>query len=158
MGRLSLIMRGMLGAAAAAPLALVALADEAWEPERVPAEITPAYQAACGECHFAYFPALLPASDWRRLMKPDNLADHFGENAELDEAERRAIEAWLVDRAGPEIWAAKSPTNPPRITMTPWFAKAHREVENRLHQDPALKAKVRSLARCAACHPAAERG
>ncbi|RME83879.1 MAG: hypothetical protein D6771_05205 [Zetaproteobacteria bacterium] len=49
------------------------------------------YQEACGECHFAYFPGLLPARSWKRLMEPKNLENHFGENAELDEEDRRYI-------------------------------------------------------------------
>ncbi|MDH5218993.1 MAG: diheme cytochrome c, partial [Gammaproteobacteria bacterium] len=39
------------------------------------------YKEECSACHMAYQPGLLPARSWEKMM--DNLADHFGENAEL---------------------------------------------------------------------------
>ena len=39
------------------------------------------YAQECGSCHMAYPPGLLPGRSWQRLM--GNLADHFGDNAEL---------------------------------------------------------------------------
>jgi len=134
-----------------------AAAEEA-EIERVPPLSTKLYRESCGECHFAYFPGLLPASDWRRLMQPKALADHFGENAELDEEDRRAILAWLVANAAPEGPAFRSWSTPPRISTTPWFASEHRSALRALRESQETKRQVRTIANCAACHPAIDRG
>ena len=42
------------------------------------------YKDECGSCHFAYQPGLLPAKSWEKLLTPEALSKHFGENAELD--------------------------------------------------------------------------
>ncbi len=41
----------------------------------------PVYQDACGLCHLAYQPDLMPAASWNALIK--RLDDHFGESVEL---------------------------------------------------------------------------
>ncbi len=51
-------------------------------PTGVRAVDNPLYAAECGGCHFAYQPGLLPEASWRKMM--GSLADHFGENAELE--------------------------------------------------------------------------
>ena len=54
------------------------------------------YNKECGSCHFAYQPGFLPEGSWRKLMEAKALADHFGENAELDEQTRAHILQLLV--------------------------------------------------------------
>ena len=51
--------------------------------------LDPAYASACGDCHVAYHPSLLPAPTWEAMF--DGLARHFGENATLEEDEARQI-------------------------------------------------------------------
>ncbi len=157
MGRVTLLLataraQGIV-LASALFLGGIAQADEL---ERVPPLSTKIYRESCGECHFAYFPGLLPASAWRRLMSRQALADHFGENAELDESERQAILAWLVRHAAPER-PDLQPEGAPRITNAPWFRAEHRGAERAL-ADPTVRGKVKSLADCAACHTQAAKG
>lgn len=55
------------------------------------------YQAECGACHLANPPGMLPVASWVRLL--DGLADHFGENAELDPETRASLLSWLGKNA-----------------------------------------------------------
>lgn len=122
----------------------------------------PGYAKACGSCHPAYPPVLLPARSWAALM--GGLAQHFGEEAEVPETERRSLEAWLLanaaDRApsrrGAWIMRSIAPeTTPLRITRVPAIRKKHDEIPLRHIRD---NPEVRSLGRCTACHEGAEAG
>jgi cytochrome c553 len=106
------------------------------------------YAAECGSCHLAYSPRLLPARSWERIM--GGLADHFGDNAELDPATLRVITQYLVDNAG-----SPRPNAPLRITEQRWFVHEHDELPARM---VAGNPQVRSLSNCAACHRRADRG
>lgn len=117
----------------------------------------PLYVEECGGCHMPYPGQLLPAASWRKVMA--NLEDHFGENAELDAATSRSIEAYLVD-ASHEGGYSKLFRNlgsrlPLRITELPYFVHEHDEIPSRLIEG---NEKVRSLSQCNACHQGAERG
>jgi hypothetical protein len=122
----------------------------------------PLYARECGGCHLAYPPSLLPARSWDRLLA--GLADHFGENAELAEPERKALGAWLdaraadraPDRRGRRIAASIPPDQAPlRITEIPYIVREHRELPARAVRD---NPQVKSLSRCNACHPGATAG
>jgi hypothetical protein len=91
-------------------------------------------------------------------------ADHFGENASLGEAQRKAVLDYLLANAadGPQsgrqgrkfaegISASQAPL---RITETPRWVREHRKVRADRWRDPQIK----SRANCVACHPAAEQG
>ncbi len=122
----------------------------------------PLYVKECGSCHTAYAPGLLPARSWQKMM--DELDNHFGEDASLDEPERLAILRWLTD------YAADSPNanmlmrriassiprgaQPQRITETPLFKHQHDEVPAHFWKRP----KIGSKANCGACHPRANEG
>lgn len=136
---------------AAATLSLPALADRL----PIPAGAPPAFKAECGSCHLAFPPALLSAADWRRVMA--DLEHHYGDNAALDEATRRAIEDFLVRNAGSGRRVAGSGSGAgvlPRLTSTGWFRKEHDEVPAAVWKDKT----VGSAAHCAACHTKAEQG
>ena len=45
----------------------------------------------CAACHMAFPPQMLPARSWEALM--GDLANHFGENAQLDAAAAADIKA-----------------------------------------------------------------
>jgi len=119
------------------------------------------YAEECGSCHFAYPPGLLPERSWKRVMA--GLEDHFGENAELDEAGRVMLEAYLTTNAGDHshykrskklMRSIKSGATPLRISKIPYFVKEHREVpKGALKHD-----KVRSISNCDACHTTAAKG
>jgi hypothetical protein len=107
-----------------------------------------AYAAECGSCHVAYPPTMLPARSWTALM--GGLADHFGQNAEVDETTRRALEAFLLGNSGRDV---AGPT-PLRITQLRWWVREHDEVRPEVYKRKAIV----SPANCAACHPGANEG
>lgn len=107
-----------------------------------------AYAAECGSCHLAFPPRLLPGRSWAALL--GGLADHFGENAEVDAKTRQQLEAFLVQGG------AKDPGGqaPLRITELRWWRHEHDELPPATFQRKA----VMSPANCGACHPGASRG
>ena len=120
------------------------------------------YAKECGSCHMAYPPGLLPARSWQKLM--GNLADHFGDNAELPAEDAAAITDYLAKNAADRSNYRRSVKiddslsarqTPLRITQVPYIAGKHREIPARLVTG---NPKVRSLSQCAACHTKAEAG
>lgn len=148
-------------------LSSVAMADDDSRSRRgKSADVAPAsdtrYARECGSCHFAYQPGLLPARSWQKLM--GNLADHFGDNAELPQEDAAAITGYLVKNAADrsnyrrslKINASLSPgKTPARITEVPYIVSKHDEIPARLITG---NPKVKSLSQCAACHTRAEAG
>ncbi len=121
------------------------------------------YTKECGACHFAYQPGWLPERSWRKLLGPEALAEHFGENAELDEPTRVKIEALLAanaaDRSGykrsKQVMASLARDAAPlRITDVPYIRRKHHEIPQRLVNND----RVKSLSYCDACHPQAAGG
>lgn len=144
----------ILAAGAATP----ALANGAFP--RVTSE---AVLAECTDCHMAYQPQMLPERSWRRLM--EGLADHFGEELDLDDETRDQVLAYLVANAadaggkhkkkGRRFLRGLDPGDTPtRITDLPRWRKKHRELPERVWSDP----RVESKGRCEVCHTQAERG
>lgn len=121
----------------------------------------PKYAKECGSCHMAYQPGLLPERSWRKMM--ENLHDHFGENAELADADRQEITDYLARNSAEKVnykrsaqfvhSIAKSDT-PLRITKVPHFVKEHREVANKIRGSD----KIKSLSQCEQCHQRANDG
>lgn len=118
------------------------------------------YFDECGSCHMAYQPGLLPAISWERIMA--TLDDHFGENAEMDEATRTAILNYLLNNAAGRndyrlsnrlVYGLRQA--PLRITELPYFRHEHREIPPGLVRN---NPRVRSLSNCDACHRDARRG
>ena len=129
---------------------------------RLRAELDPQYTEECGACHFAYPPQFLPARSWRKLM--DGLADHFGENAELDPAVREQLTAYVSANAAETSNAmvsrklmrgVEADAEPLRISELPYFVKEHREIPARMIAD---NPEVKSLSHCAKCHQDAAQG
>ena len=123
----------------------------------------PRWRAECGSCHTAFPPALLTAPAWRQVMNA--LDRHYGTDASIDAKTAAEIGAFLERNAGkgrraaPPAAASKvagAALGPPlpRITGSAWFAKEHREVP----ASTIARKDVGSLANCAACHTAADRG
>ena len=124
---------------------------------RVTMTMNTVYTEECGGCHMVYPAMLLPQQSWRKIMA--GLDDHFGENAELDDASRRGIEDYLVRESGRVTYrklfrnlGAKAPL---RVTELPYFEHEHDEIPPRLI---AGNERVKSLSQCNACHRNAERG
>jgi hypothetical protein len=120
------------------------------------------YKEECSSCHFAYPAGLLPEESWKKIMS--NLDDHFGENAELIEADRLAITEYLVSNSADHsdfrrskkiMRSLRSTQAPLRITELPYFKHEHDEIPNRLVKD---NPEVGSLSQCDSCHRDAGNG
>lgn len=122
------------------------------------------YQESCGECHFAYQPGLLPSRSWKKMMLPASLEDHFGENAELPEKDRLAIEKFLLENAAEHslykrsikiVRSLKDDQTPLKISEVPYIKRKHSEIPARMITG---NKDVRLLSNCNACHTKAVEG
>jgi cytochrome c551/c552 len=123
--------------------------------DRLAAPKHAAYQEECGACHLAFPPALLDARSWQQVM--DGRAQHFGTDASLDDARRRALADYLSANAGGrKIGVTADAAGRPllRITETAYFQRKHRKIEPAAFRRPAIG----SAANCVACHPDAAAG
>jgi len=96
----------------------------------------PLIKKECGECHDPYAARWLPSGSWRKLM--NDLPNHFGEDASLNEATRKRVADHLAANAG------GSGTGPIRISQTRWFKGEHR--------GDVTKHAAKSWSNCTACH------
>jgi hypothetical protein len=118
-----------------------------------------AYRRECGSCHLAYPPGMLPAASWAKLM--GGLADHFGQNAEVDEDALRRLSDWLRRNAAESgshplsgrVLRSLSGQTPLRLMDVPFMKREHDELRPAVYR----RESVKSRANCGACHLAAER-
>jgi len=139
-----------------APLAL------AGEDERLSPVTDPVVKKECGACHMAFPPQFLPRRSWQKLV--DGLANHFGEDAALPEAQRAAVLRYHLENAADAPGAGRAAAKfassipagetPLRITETPRWVREHRKVKPDRWKSPEVKSRVN----CLACHKDAERG
>lgn len=120
------------------------------------------YLEECGACHFPYQPGLLPEASWRKLLDAKALADHFGENAELDDSTRQKILDVLVAssaeksryKRSKKIMAFMDKGDAPlRITKTEYFEEKHEDIGDEYVKN---NKKVRSFSYCNKCHQQAK--
>jgi hypothetical protein len=140
----------------------VVMAVSAARGERVTPVTDAVVKQECGSCHMVFPPQFLPQRSWQKLI--ETLADHFGENASLDEAQRQVVLDYLLANAADSPKAGRegqkfarsiaAGQTPLRITETPRWIKEHREVRAERWQSPEVKSK----ANCLACHKQAEQG
>ena len=118
------------------------------------------YKAACGACHFAYQPELLPSASWLKIVAAHD--DHFGESIALDDESTRIISDYLK-KNGAETSSAKRAVKimrsiddetPARITDIKYIRKKHDDISSKVLEREAIG----SLSNCTACHLGAERG
>jgi len=123
-----------------------------------------AWQEECGSCHFAYPPGLLPSQSWKKLLDEQALADHFGENAELDAATLREVRDFALENAADKSFykrarkIAKATENgeaPLRITEVRYIKRKHQEIPEKMVKG---NKDVKSLSYCDACHTQAKQG
>ncbi len=123
-----------------------------------------AYQEECGGCHMAYQPGLLPAAAWARIMTPDALAAHYGDDASLPDPLRRDIADYLESNSADGASRSRSRAfavdvslagDLPRITETRYFRNEHHEIPARLVTG---NDQVGSFSNCNACHQGAAEG
>lgn len=146
----------VLGLSTAIAIALGALLISPPESSASPATIT---QKECGACHMAYLPQFLPARSWTALMK--GLANHFGENANLDAAASKTIATYLTTHAADApgqddrfLRGLSQADTPLRISDTPYWIERHGEIPAEVFTHP----KIKSKANCIACHQNADKG
>ena len=122
------------------------------------------YSESCGECHYAYQPGLLPKRSWEKMMLKSSLEDHFGENAELDESDRKEILAFLVnDAADTSFYKRSTKINRSipadvtelRITKVPYIKRKHKDLKDK---HVKLNPKVKSMINCNKCHRQIDKG
>lgn len=132
---------------------------EALPPAPVPVGVEATYREECGSCHLAYPPGLLPRASWSTML--NGLADHFGQNAELDDSTRQELAVWLEANAAESNSHRKSAkvlrslggAAPLRLTEVPYLRNKHREVG----PSTFSRKSIGSRANCPACHETADR-
>lgn len=126
----------------------------------------PTYLQECGSCHLAYPPGVLPAASWNRILAPESLADHYGDDASLPDAVVAELRGYLManaadgsarvrERAFAVPGATRSDAGLPRITETSYFIRKHHRVPARLVTD---NPEVGSFSQCNRCHLGADAG
>jgi cytochrome b len=115
----------------------------------------------CGSCHSVFYPALLPARSWEKMMAEQD--KHFGSDLGLDAPTTAAVLKFMVDNSADKhlIEAAfkidksvAKEATPQRITETPYWVNKHREIAASDWANPLVKSKNN----CAACHTDADDG
>lgn len=141
---------------------LVETADNPYRPFRGPQLADSAvWREACGECHLAFHPNLLPARSWQRMM--DEQGEHFGEDLALDEETVATVTAFMVQHAAEErlteasnemVETIDADEKPLSITQTKYWKKEHEHINDVYWKSDKVKSKVN----CAACHLDAKDG
>jgi len=118
------------------------------------------YREACGECHLAYQPELMPSGSWQKIL--NQLDDHFGEEIEFDPDTIKILSEYLkknsaeisLSKRSKKIMRSLGNQVPMRITDIPYIRKEHHEL------DPAIfkRKSIGSMANCEACHITADKG
>lgn len=115
----------------------------------------------CGSCHAVFYPALLPARSWQKIMAEQD--QHFGTDLGLDAPTSAAVLAFMTANSADQhqIEAAfkieqsiPPGATPLRITETPYWIRKHDEIGAADWASPLVKSK----SNCAACHSDAEQG
>ena len=117
---------------------------------------TVAYLEACGDCHYAYPPQLLPALSWQNIMA--DLDNHYGDNAELDKEQWQQISHYLTSMTGnwsPLYREKYDGTAPDRITKLRYFTYQHHDFPKKWVED---NPRVGSFTNCNSCHMTTSRG
>ena len=116
-----------------------------------PANVPAAYYEECADCHIAFPPDLLPARSWKIVM--ENLATHYGSNAQMAESTRVEIEHFLVENAGGASLGMKKNGNELYLTQTLWFNRMHGKTKSRFNETD-----VGGSSHCGSCHLRAAEG
>lgn len=119
-----------------------------------------AYRQECGACHHAYFPGLLPARSWEKLLA--NPSDHFGEQLPLSDSTLAEVRAYLAANAADnsgnkrsrKIMKSLGSSTPLRVSEIAYLRDKHHEVSAEVLQ----RKSVGGLGNCIACHKGAESG
>jgi cytochrome b len=119
------------------------------------------WREACGECHLAYHPTLLPARSWQRLLAEQH--NHFEEDLDLDDETLLELQTFAIANAAESeltepAWKIQHTTPaeqaPLRITKTAYWIEQHQNIAAEIWQHP----DVNFQGNCGACHLDAEQG
>ena len=119
-------------------------------------DTTIAYLEACGDCHYAYPPQLLPTNSWQNIMA--NLDNHYDDNAELEDAQWQVISNYLSNMSGgwsPLYRQKYDGKSPERITKLRYFTYEHHDFPSEWVED---NPQVGSFSNCNSCHMTTSRG
>jgi hypothetical protein len=130
------------------------------------------YQSACGTCHFAYLPGMLPARSWETLLTKSN--EHFGQTLSLDAVTLRHIRDFLTANAADRsdflgskemLQRLSNQSTPLRVTSLPAFKNTHAGVLYKLGLEPGIHTArdispdaVKAVLNCNTCHKGAAAG
>ena len=114
----------------------------------------------CISCHTLYPPFLLPKKSWVNMM--DNLENHFGDDASLDDEDKESIKSFLVQNSAEnstkesafKIGKSIKNDNIIAITKTSYWKKQHRDIDKKIFKNK----KVGKISNCKACHENIEKG
>jgi hypothetical protein len=116
----------------------------------------------CSACHMLYPAGLLPARSWSAMIA--DLANHFGDNAELDPATAKRVADYLMANSADgvgvsgKVLRGLDPTHvPKRITELPWWTRRHVKT-GRVGTVELARKGAKFKGDCKACHVDAERG
>lgn len=122
------------------------------------------YNEECSSCHFPYQPGFLPEASWQKLLTRKALENHFGENAELDEKDRKHILAIVINNSADKsrykrskkvMASLKENEAPLRISEVRYLRDKHEEV----YEDVVKSSKkIKSMSLCDKCHQKAMEG
>ncbi len=119
------------------------------------------WNEACGECHLAFHPTLLPARSWELMLEQQE--DHFDDDLFLEDdtidelliyAKANSADLEQTEAA----WRMNSniPANetPLRISEVSYWKRKHEEIDDEIWKRNEIKSK----ANCGACHLDAKQG
>lgn len=114
----------------------------------------------CGSCHTLYPPNLLPKKSWLLVMQ--DLDDHFGDDASIDEASNKNILEFLLNNSAENStmeaswYFMNSIGNKDIIALskTTYWEKKHKNIPKSIFENN----QVKSVANCKACHSDIEEG
>ena len=118
------------------------------------------YQETCSVCHMVYFPGMLPAQSWEKILT--NMKTHNGEEVALDAKIQAEILAYLKKNAADQsgsglsgrIMRSLKDATPTRITEVPMIKRKHSELSGAIFQ----RKEIGSHSNCIACHAKAGQG
>ncbi len=115
------------------------------------------YRQECGSCHIAYAPYLLPKTAWNLMM--EDLENHFGDDASLEEEDHKVIAEFLAHYASDTVdtkFYSVIPKDSQQMAITkyPYWERAHKGLDSKIFKTSAIK----SASNCQMCHNDAEKG
>ncbi len=119
------------------------------------------WREECGSCHSVFYPALLPARSWEKMMTEQD--QHFGTDLGLDTTTVQAVLKFMLNNSA-DMHAMEAAykidqsipagDTPLRVTDTAYWVKKHRKIATSDWSSPLVKSK----SNCAACHSDADAG